>query len=45
MKSSKSSKSADDKGEDFMEICHDDAKFGGKSISSPIKSIEVIKMK
>lgn len=27
--------------EDFMEICGDDSKFGGKSISSPIKSIEV----
>jgi len=29
------------KGEDFLEVCHDDSKFGGKSISSPIKSIEV----
>lgn len=27
--------------EDFLEVCHDDSKFGGKSISSPIKSIEV----
>lgn len=25
-----------------METFHDDSKFGGKSISSPIKSIEVI---
>ena len=29
------------KDEDFMKVCHDDTKFGGKSISSPIKSIEV----
>jgi hypothetical protein len=27
--------------EDFMETFHDDSKFGGKSISSPIKTIEV----
>ena len=27
--------------EDFLEVCHDDSKFGGKSISSPVKTIEV----
>lgn len=28
--------------EDFLQVCHDDSKFGGKSISSPVKSIEVL---
>lgn len=30
--------------EDFLKNCHDDSKFGGKSISSPIKSVEVRKV-
>ena len=29
------------KSEDFLAVCHDDSKFGGKSISSPVKTIEV----
>lgn len=28
--------------DDFMETYKDDSKFGGKSLSSPIKNIEVI---
>lgn len=36
----KGGKKAEDS-DDFMQVCHDDSKFGGKSISSPVKSIEV----